>query len=374
MSSFLQLQSEIDSILALNVPPQNIIYANPCKTVSFIKHAAQVGVDLFTFDNEQELYKIASCFPKARLILRIKVDDSNSVCQFSAKFGADIDKASSLLSLAQNLNLNIVGVSFHVGSGCENAQAYKDAISNARYVFDIANGMGFKMTILDIGGGFPGTLNVPLTFDEMVPVINQALDEHFPENQDVSIIAEPGRYYVASAFVLSTLIVSKRKMIDRDGVQSVMYYVNDGVYGSFNCTIFDHLVVEPFPFIRNDIIRLNNYKTRQDELLNTTIWGPTCDSMDCIKKDFYFPEMEIGDWIVFPGMGAYTISAASTFNGFQLPVLKYFLSSYTLDIFKSFPNWPKLANILKIDMDESIPDSKEPFIRKQRRLNMISVS
>ena len=26
-----------------------------------------------------------------------------------------------------------------------------------------------------------------------------------------------------------------------------MYYVNDGVYGSFNCILFDHATVEPHP-------------------------------------------------------------------------------------------------------------------------------
>ena len=166
----------------------------------------------------------------------------------------------------------------------------------------------------------------------MVPFINQALDEYFPKDENVSVIAEPGRYYVASAFVLSTLIISKRKFIGEDDKRSAMYYVNDGVYGSFNCIIFDHLVVEPIPYICKNAPYddINNRK-----FLNTTIWGPICDNMDCIKKNFYFPEVDIDDWIIFPGMGAYTIAGASTFNGFQLPTLKYFLNTYTFEALKS---------------------------------------
>lgn len=48
-----------------------------------------------------------------------------------------------------------------------------------------------------------------------------------------------------------------------------------------------------------------------------SIWGPTCDSMDCITKDGSLPELVPGDWLYFEEMGAYTICAASQFNGFK---------------------------------------------------------
>lgn len=55
------------------------------------------------------------------------------------------------------------------------------------------------------------------------------------------IIAEPGRYVVASAFTLATSIVAKREVTDANGsLESIMYYINDGVYGSFNCLLYDH--------------------------------------------------------------------------------------------------------------------------------------
>lgn len=135
----------------MGVPPENIIYANPCKTKSFIQHAAAVGVNLMTFDNEFELYKIRQLHPNARMVLRIKVDDSNSVCRLGLKFGADLDKVPHLLEVAKNIGVNVVGCSFHVGSGCESADSFADAIMNAKYVFELGKEMGFNMTILDIG-------------------------------------------------------------------------------------------------------------------------------------------------------------------------------------------------------------------------------
>ena len=124
-----------------------------------------------------------------------------------------------------------------------------------------------------------------------------------------------------------------------------MYYINDGVYGSFNCTIFDHVKVTPTPFPLHGTFDDREYRI-------STIWGPTCDSMDCITQNEYLPEMHIGEWIAFQEMGAYTIAAGSTFNGFKMPSLKYYLTSYTLDMLKTLRNWSKIFRIIE-DSDEN---------------------
>jgi ornithine decarboxylase len=345
-------KAEIDSVLNLGVSPKNIIYANPCKTKSFIRHAADVGVDLMTFDNELELYKIRQFHPNAKMVLRIKVDDSHAVCRLGLKFGADIDKVSHLLQTAKNIGVNVVGCSFHVGSGCESADAYTEAIANAKYVFDLGRQLGFKMNFLDIGGGFPGTSITKVTFEETSKAVNTALDIHFPavdemgNESDLTIIAEPGRFYVASAFTLATNIIAKRTVQMEDQQMAQMYYLNDGVYGSFNCTIFDHWVVEPTPFPIDESL-----EDRQSYL--TTIWGPTCDSMDCIKRDVIMPEMHIGEWVLFKEMGAYTICAGSEFNGFKMPALQYYVPGFTLQMLQHLPNWSRIASILEIEEEES---------------------
>jgi len=123
-----------------------------------------------------------------------------------------------------------------------------------------------------------------------------------------------------------------------------MYYLNDGVYGSFNCTIFDHWEVEPTPIL------LNDDGMRESHL--TTLWGPTCDSMDCIKRNVQLPELHIGEWIMFREMGAYTIAAGSTFNGFKMPSIKYHVPSYTLEFLQNLPQWTRIAQLLDIQNDD----------------------
>jgi len=316
-------QGELQKVLDLGVEPSRIIYANPCKTASFIKYAAERNVDLMTFDNEIELHKVKTLFPDARMVLRIRCDDVKARCPLGVKFGVEPARAPALLRTAKQLGINVVGISFHVGSGCEDAQAYYNAIKASKQVFEWGEELGFQFEMLDLGGGYPGQPGTSLSFDKIANVINIALDEYFPIGCGVRIIAEPGRYYVASAFTLAVNIIAKREVRsseeDPSEMPAYMYYVNDGVYGSFNCCLFDHAIVEA-----------KALKVSQNALTyRSSVWGPTCDGLDRIMEECYLPSLDVGEWLVFENMGAYTVSAASTFNGFQKPNQHYIIATTT---------------------------------------------
>lgn len=318
-------KDEISRVLKLGVDPSRIIYANPCKQNSFIRFAAKEKVDLMTFDNEAELYKVKSTFPSAKLVLRILPPANFKVqCELGNKFGCHPRDAHKLLVKAQELGLNVIGVSFHVGSGVEEAEAFSAAVETAAQVFDQGLALGFDFDLLDIGGGFPGHASSPITFEEIVEVLNASLNKHFPPKRNVRIIAEPGRYFVASAFSLTVNVIAKRSVTnysdkdseDNDGKGAFMYYVNDGVYGSFNSLLYDHAKVEA---------RLVNAPVNPMEFL-TSVWGPTCDGLDHILKNCKLPELSVGDFLNFPDMGAYTLAAGSTFNGMPRPDIYYHCS------------------------------------------------
>jgi ornithine decarboxylase len=95
------------------------------------------------------------------------------------------------------------------------SKAFVDAIQNARTIMSYGMKLGFKMNLLDIGGGFPGNTGTEDYFSEIAQAVNKALDEHFPEDGNIRIIAEPGRYYVASAYTLATNVIASREMIDK---------------------------------------------------------------------------------------------------------------------------------------------------------------
>ncbi|KAJ2161484.1 Ornithine decarboxylase [Coemansia sp. RSA 552] len=311
-------RAELQQVLSEGVGTDDVIYAHPCKPASHLRYARAAGVRLMTFDNADELAKMSQLFPGARAVLRILADDSAARCQLGLKFGADPAAAPALLDAAQRLGVDVVGVSFHVGSGSSSAAAFADAVARARRVFDQAAARGLRLQVLDVGGGFAGRGDDGLPFAAAAGALSDALDAYFPPTQwgHVRIIAEPGRFFVASAFSLAVNVVARRAEADR-----FMYYVNDGVYGSFNCIIFDHQhpqarVLHPRP----------------GPLHAASVWGPTCDSIDCVVPATRLPELCIGDWLVFDSMGAYTVCAASRFNGFGPPAVEYVDSEAAADI------------------------------------------
>jgi ornithine decarboxylase len=167
---------------------------------------------MMTFDREIELMKVARAHPKAKLVLRIATDDSKAVCCLSVKFGATLKTSRLLLERAKELNIDVIGASFHVSSGCTDPDTFVQAVSDARCVFDMGTEVGFSMHLLDIGGGFPGSEDTTFIFEEITSVINPALDKYFPSDSGVRIIAEPGRYYVTSAFTLAVNIIAKKSV------------------------------------------------------------------------------------------------------------------------------------------------------------------
>lgn len=298
-------QVEIERVLSLGVPGHRIIFANPVKMDSHIAFAKQHGIKLMTFDNQDELIKIHRVYPEAELLLRIVTDDSHAICPFSSKFGASLSDCSQLLLTAKELGLKIVGVSFHVGSGNQNVSAFVTAIKQAHQVVNIAKNLNVSMSIVDIGGGFPGVDTDLISFQDITCAIRPLLLELFPTMQ---IIAEPGRYFVTESHTLVVNIIGRRM-----STPSILYYINDGIYQSFNCIMFDH--AKPIPQV------LNHDSTQQ--LHKSTIFGPTCDALDCIVHNISLPLLDVGQFIYFRNMGAYTISASSNFNGFELPKCIY---------------------------------------------------
>ena len=146
-----------------------------------------------TFDNADELHKIKRTHPGAKLVLRILTDDSKSLCRLGLKFGAPLSSCPELLQTAGQLGLNVIGISFHVGSGCKDPLLFADAIWRAKRVFDMAHEFGYNFKFLDIGGGFERE-----SFHEMAQVVKDSLDLYFPLESGVRVVAEPGRLIVSS--------------------------------------------------------------------------------------------------------------------------------------------------------------------------------
>ncbi|XP_070492931.1 ornithine decarboxylase 1-like [Chironomus tepperi] len=289
-------KKEISQILNLNVDPNRIIYSNTIKQVSHIMYAAEKGVDKITFDSAPELEKIKQHYPNAKVVLRI--------FNLGFKFGCDHEKeAPKLIKLCKDLDMNLIGLSFHIGSFTNDHTVYVRAFETTRKLFDYAETLGMKLNFIDIGGGFGGKdLSV---FDNYAASINAGIEKYFPSN-DVEIISEPGRFFVDTAFSVATQVILKKP--SEDG--QIYYYVNESIYMSF-LTMFLYKVNLKFSVIRK------SKKEHEPKNLLSSIWGCTCNSMDKIIGDRMMPEVEMGDWLVFFNMGDYTTATSTKFNGFN---------------------------------------------------------
>jgi ornithine decarboxylase len=273
-----------------------IIYANPIKATNTLEELDPYK-PLVTYDNHEEVLKIARHAPHAGLVLRLTVPNTGSMVELSSKFGAAPNEAADLIAFARNNKLEVEGVSFHVGSQCTHVQNYVQALGMAASVFAEAKGRGIELKLLDIGGGFPAHYDdtVP-PFGSLAKVINQELDRLFPPS--VEIVAEPGRFLVASAATAVMQIIGKTV---RSG--KLCYYVNDGVYHTFSGIIFDHC---HYP--------LKSFKKAPTQLCS--VFGPTCDALDTISLAEELPDMDLGDLVYAPNMGAYSAASSTSFNGF----------------------------------------------------------
>ena len=309
-------ENEMKMVIEITKDPSRIIFANPCKMSSQIRYARANDVDLMTFDCEEELYKIKLYHPYAKLVLRLAVDDSKSRCKFNKKFGCKLSQVEELLNIVKTLKLDVIGFSFHVGSGCSSADTFYDAIYECRKACDIAERLGIDISVIDIGGGFPG-VDKEIKFEDIARRINDGIDEFFLEKTSIKFIAEPGRYFAESSHTLVLNVIGKKNIIDEEsGEKIIVYYLNDGIYGSFGCIYFDHNNPVVLPF-----------NERNNKVHKSRLFGPTCDSIDLISNDSMLPELAIGEWVYVENFGAYTVASSSNFNGFKTNVFKYIFRS-----------------------------------------------
>ncbi len=273
-----------------------IIYANPTKPKETLR-ALDEYKPLVTFDNLEELKKIKAYAPHAGVVLRLRVPNTGSMVELSSKFGCDPGEAVDLILAAFGLGLVVEGLSFHVGSQCTNFQNFVQALEISAAVLREAKSRAREIKILDIGGGFPAPYDRHVKpFSGLAKKINGEIERLFPS--DIQILAEPGRFLVATAATAVARIIGKAV---RDG--KTCYYIDDSVYHTYSGIIFDHCQYH-----------LKAFKKGKTEVC--AVFGQTCDALDTISLSEELPDLQIEDLVYSENIGAYSSASATWFNGF----------------------------------------------------------
>lgn len=140
----------------------------------------------------------------------------------------------------------------------------------------------------------------------MASSIKEAVKLHMPPG--IQIIAEPGRFYARNAYTLVCKVISRRRQMSSNKSSASnpdMLYQNDGVYGNFMNVMIEKEAMCPslvVPALSLTACRAN--LSREEGEHWYSIWGPTCDSVDCVTRQIRLnSEIKVGDWLMYKNMG-----------------------------------------------------------------------
>ena len=327
-----------DTITTAKVPA-NIVYANPCKSPTDLHYAKSCGSPLTVVDSFEEIDKLSEAKYEGGALVRIAVDDETSVVPFSRKFGLAPASVADLATHAYSKGIDLKGVSFHVGSGCKDNSLYERAMMEAASAANTITDAGHYANIIDIGGGFFADAR---DLQHKAIFIRGAMVNLKIRQPPFTFIAEPGRFFAEAVYDFYVPVIGKKRAMNGEGWH---YTIDDSLYGQFSGILFDHA--------RPKWVRVRGPKEAHRPMTAGVLFGRTCDSLDVIAKARRMEELEVGDWLWFPRMGAYTRATASEFNGFPHPAVeinRHKEESYTelFDKLKgSFPDGIQYAEPVK---------------------------
>ncbi|AWD20903.1 type III PLP-dependent enzyme [Pseudogemmobacter blasticus] len=291
---------EIDLIRRL-APDAAIHYNNPVRSRAEIAHAVARGVKSYSVDSRTELTKLIELVPAegTEISVRFKLPVAGAAYNFGAKFGATEELAAELLKVVAAAGF-VPSLTFHPGTQCTDPHAWESYIREAAR---IAADAGVTIARLNVGGGFPShrMQAVLPDLEAIFALIDRVATEAFGENRPL-LVCEPGRALCGDAFTLAARVKAVR---DGDHV-----FLNDGVYGT--------LTELPLIGVIDRIQVVDAEGTpRKGKLKPRIVFGPTCDSVDRLPGEIALPAgLAEGDYLIWHGMGSYSVVTNSRFNGF----------------------------------------------------------
>jgi ornithine decarboxylase len=291
-------------LIAELFPEAKMYFMHPIKARESIFEAYfNFGIRDFSLDSFDELEKILQITNNAKdlsLHIRLSIPNSHAAIDLSGKFGILPSDSIGLIIKTRTV-AQTLGVCFHVGSQCMEPSEYRNAITIVKEILEQSK---VKLDVLDIGGGFPSSYPglTPPPLKNYIDEINDSV-KSLGLGNSCQLWCEPGRALVAESGSLVVRVEARKGQ---------MLYLNDGTYGG----LFD--AGYPGFIYPTKTIRLDNKNGISEKLIPFGFYGPTCDSLDIMKGPFYLPDNICeGDYIEIGGLGAYSKSIRTGFNGFD---------------------------------------------------------
>ncbi|KIC12910.1 ornithine decarboxylase [Leisingera sp. ANG-M1] len=292
--------AEMEAVRAAS-PDAVMHYNNPMRSEAEIAAGIEHGVASWSVDELSELEKLDAVPRSCELAVRFALPVAGAAYDFGSKFGAAPEEAVELLKQVAAKGWT-PALCFHPGTQCEDEAAWVEYIHAAKKIVDEA---GVQIARLNVGGGFAANRDGEAPdLEKVFAAIEKAADKAFGADRPI-LICEPGRAMVSESFTLAARIKGMRK----DGE---VVFLNDGIYGGL-VDIRDMGLPGRVEVVSSD------GKHRAGDRQPRVVFGPTCDSLDRLPDGLPLPcDAATGDYVLFPGLGAYSSAMSTQFNGYGL--------------------------------------------------------
>jgi diaminopimelate decarboxylase len=296
---------ELYRALTAGVDPRKIVYSGVGKKDEEIEYALKSNILMFNVESSHELQTINACAGrmgrKAGIALRVNPDvDPKTHPHISTglkenKFGIDVETALNQYRLANTFdNVEIVGVSCHIGSQVTRISPFLDALERIKNLVSLLRADGIAVKYLDLGGGLGIKYNreEPPHPSEYANVFIPAIKE-----LDSTLVLEPGRVIVGNAGIMVAKVLytksndSKNFIIVDAGMNDL---IRPSLYNSY------HQIQPVMKKDRKEIV--------------ADVVGPICESGDYMAKGRQLPVFERGDLMAVMSAGAYGFTMSSNYN------------------------------------------------------------
>lgn len=286
-----------------------IIFNGPMKRDTDIMQAIKNN-SIIHIDNFDELARVIRLTTPLRQKISIGIRIHGIIDGMQeSRFGFSIERnhALSAIKLIQKVKyLRVHSLHMHIGTDIDALDAYKQAAKiMGNFTNTIERQLGYAISYLDMGGGFPSLALKPFSREDWNPqpvekyiqVIAKGLQQTLNDNKNKHLIIEPGRYLVDDAVAFISTVHSQ-KIEDR--VQKI---ITDGA-----------VTMLPLRHYRPQIVKVfdRGLTPRLEGNLYTFIYGGSCKEDDVLYEG-RLPKIELGDYVVYYCVGAYNQSMGSDF-------------------------------------------------------------
>lgn len=301
---------EYEKARALGIPGERIIFNGPHKPIDFIERAIVEGARI-NVDHLDELADVVAVAERLNRTVEVglRVNLDSGIAPQWSRFGFNLESGQALEAvrrMSQAGCVRFVGLHCHLGTYILDPAAYGRAVEKLlAFAYDVEDRFGFRITSLDLGGGFPSQNKLKGTYlaadlaapsiDEYAEALCDALERNLRRGHRPTLVLESGRALVDEAGFLITSVVASKRLAD----DTRAYVVDAGINVLYTAFWYD--------------FRVETDRPHGGLTEPSVVYGPLCMNIDVVAERLDLPPLRRGEHLIVSPVGAYNVTQSMQF-------------------------------------------------------------